>query len=48
MIFASALNLGIEKILKGEWNPEESMRHVNENFSWERITQEWIDFDRKL
>jgi len=24
------------------------MRHVNENFSWERITQEWIDFDRKL
>jgi len=48
MIFAAALTMGIEKVRNGEWNPEETIRHVNESFSWENITQQWIDFDSKL
>jgi glycosyltransferase involved in cell wall biosynthesis len=47
-IFTEALNLAIEKIYKGEWNPEEQVSSINERYSWEKITQEWIDFDKGI
>jgi glycosyltransferase involved in cell wall biosynthesis len=47
-VFTEALNLAIEKIYKGEWNPEEQVSSINERYSWEKITQEWIDFDKGI
>lgn len=47
-VFAGALTLAIEKIYKGEWNPEEQVSSINERYSWERVTQEWIDFDKGI
>jgi UDP-glucose:(glucosyl)LPS alpha-1,2-glucosyltransferase len=47
-IFTEALNLAIEKIYKGDWNPEEQVSSINERYSWDRITQEWIDFDKGI
>jgi len=47
-VFTGALNLALEKIYKGEWNPEEQVSSINERYSWDRITQEWINFDRGI
>lgn len=47
-VFTEALNLAIEKIYKGDWNPKEQVSSINERYSWDRITQEWIDFDKGI
>jgi glycosyltransferase involved in cell wall biosynthesis len=48
LLFAENLNKGIEKIYKGEWNPEEQVSYINQAFSWETITAKWIEFDKQL
>jgi UDP-glucose:(glucosyl)LPS alpha-1,2-glucosyltransferase len=48
IIFAGALAKAITMIYEGSWNPEEQVKSINERFSWEKITQEWIEFDKGI
>jgi glycosyltransferase involved in cell wall biosynthesis len=47
-IFTGALTLAIQKVLAGEWNPEEQVESINSRYSWEKVTQDWIEFDKQL
>jgi glycosyltransferase involved in cell wall biosynthesis len=47
-IFTGALILAINKVLAGEWNPEEQVESINSRYSWEKVTQDWIEFDKQL
>jgi len=42
------LILAINKVLAGEWNPEEQVESINSRYSWEKVTQDWIEFDKQL
>lgn len=47
-VFANQLLEAINKIKSGNWNPEEQIKYVNDNYSWEAIKQEWIKFHKLL
>ena len=47
-LFVEKLTEAIEKVYKGEWNPEEQVSYINQAFSWETITAKWIEFDNSL
>jgi glycosyltransferase involved in cell wall biosynthesis len=47
-IFTGALTLAIQKVLAGEWNPAEQVESINSRYSWEKVTQDWIEFDKQL
>jgi glycosyltransferase involved in cell wall biosynthesis len=47
-IFTGALTLAIQKVLAGEWNPAEQIESINSRYSWEKVTQDWIEFDKQL
>ena len=47
-IFTGALTLAIQKVLSGEWNPAEQVESINSRYSWEKVTQDWIEFDKQL
>lgn len=46
-IFAENLCAAIEKIKKKEWNPQMSIDRAND-FTWEKITQQWQELDKIL
>lgn len=47
-IFAKHFTEAIEKVKAGEWDPAEQVAYINKRFSWETITQQWVDLDNTL
>lgn len=47
-LFAGKLTEAIDKIYKGDWDPEAQVSYINKAFSWETITAKWIEFDKQL
>jgi glycosyltransferase involved in cell wall biosynthesis len=47
-VFAKRLEKAIKQVKSGEWNPEEQIKYINDNYSWEAVKQEWIKFHELL
>lgn len=47
-LFKEKLEIAIEMIKDNAWDPTEQIRYINDNFSWENILKQWIEFDKKL
>jgi glycosyltransferase involved in cell wall biosynthesis len=47
-LFKEKLQEGIELINSGNWDPTEQIEYINNKFSWDVITQHWIELDNKL
>jgi glycosyltransferase involved in cell wall biosynthesis len=47
-LFAEHLTKAIEDIKAGNWNPEEQIKFVNSEYSWERHKERWLELHDKL
>ncbi len=47
-IFAEHLTKAIQDIKTGNWNPEEQIKFVNSEYSWERHKERWLELHEKL
>lgn len=47
-IFAEQLTKAIETIKSGSWNPEEQIKYINSEYSWERNKEYWLELHNKL
>ena len=46
--FADKLSEGFDLILSNKWDPSEQINHINTNYSWEKVKQQWKDFNELL
>jgi hypothetical protein len=47
-VFAEEVTKAIQKINHGQWDPQEQIKYINDNYSWEAVKQEWIKFHELL
>jgi glycosyltransferase involved in cell wall biosynthesis len=47
-IFAEEISKAIQKIKRGEWNPEAQIEYTNKTYSWERVKQDWVNLHNIL
>jgi glycosyltransferase involved in cell wall biosynthesis len=47
-IFAEHLTKAIQDVKQGNWNPEEQIKFVNSEYSWERHKERWLELHDKL
>jgi UDP-glucose:(glucosyl)LPS alpha-1,2-glucosyltransferase len=48
LIFADAINKGIEQIRAGKFNPGKQVSYINEKYSWEKAKENWKALHEKL
>ena len=47
-VFAEHITKAIDDITNGNWNPEEQIKFVNSEYSWERHKERWLELHDKL
>lgn len=46
--YAELLTKAIDDVANGNWNPEEQIKYVNSEYSWERHKERWLELHDKL
>lgn len=47
-LHAEKLDTAINKIKAGEWDPTEQIQYINDKYSWESITKQWLKFEELI
>lgn len=47
-VYAELLTKAIDDVTNGNWNPEEQIKFVNSEYSWERHKERWLELHDKL